>query len=75
MLLIASLYLAKQSRKVRYVMATPTTKSQVKTELLDQMLEDLAGEEFSEFDDDFELSPDLDKFSDIDDFAEIDNFH
>lgn len=56
-------------------MATPTTKSQVKTELLDQMLEDLAGEEFSEFDDDLELSSDLDKFSDADDFADIDSYH
>lgn len=56
-------------------MATTTTKYQDKTEILDQMLEDLAGEELSEFDDDFELSSDLDKFSDLDDFAEIDNFH
>lgn len=71
---MARLSLAKQNRKVRYVMAT-TTKHQDKTEILDQMLEDLAGEELSEFDDDFELSPDLDKFSDLDDFAEIDNFH
>lgn len=74
MLKMARLSLAKQSRKVRYVMAT-TTKYQDKTEILDQMLEDLAGEELSEFDDDFELSSDLDKFSDLDDFAEIDNFH
>lgn len=75
MLKMARLSLAKQSRKVRYVMATTTTKYQDKTEILDQMLEDLAGEELSEFDDDFELSSDLDKFSDLDDFAEIDNFH
>lgn len=52
-----------------------TTKTQVKTKILDQMLEDLAGEEFSEFNDDLVLSSDLDKFSDSDDFADIDNYH
>ncbi|MGJ8620816.1 MAG: hypothetical protein ACSHWN_10825 [Methylophilaceae bacterium] len=45
------------------------------TELLDQRLEDLAGEELSEFNDDFELNADLDKFTDIDIFSEIDSYH
>jgi len=54
---------------------TTTTKSQVKSKILDQMLEDLAGEEFSEFDDNLALSSDLDKFSDADDFSDIDNYH
>jgi hypothetical protein len=44
-------------------------------EILDQMLEDLAGEELSEFNDDFELNSDLDKFHDEDIFAEIDGYH
>jgi hypothetical protein len=56
-------------------MANTTTKTQEKTQLLDQMLEDLAGEEFSEFNDDFGVSADLDKFSDADDFADIDSYH
>ncbi|MDP2193526.1 MAG: hypothetical protein Q8K36_03265 [Alphaproteobacteria bacterium] len=56
-------------------MAVTTTKHHHKTELLDQMLEDLAGEEFSEFDDDLALNSDLDKFSDADDFADIDSYH
>jgi hypothetical protein len=56
-------------------MANTLIKRQHKTEQLDQMLEDLAGEELNEFDDDFGLSPDLDKFSDADDFADIDSYH
>jgi hypothetical protein len=60
-------------RKVRFDMANTTTD--IKTEYLDQMLEDLAGEELSEFNDDFELNADLDKFSDTDVFAEIDSYH
>ncbi len=44
-------------------------------ELLDQRLEDLAGEELSEFNDDFELNADLDKFTDMDLFSEIDSYH
>lgn len=56
-------------------MAETITKNHDNAQLLDQMLEDLAGEEFSEFDDDFELSSDLDIFSDTDDFVEIDNYH
>lgn len=66
---------AKQKRKVWFVMANTLIKRQHKTEQLDQMLEDLAGEELNEFDDDFGLSPDLDKFSDADDFADIDSYH
>jgi hypothetical protein len=56
-------------------MANTLIKRQHKTEQLDQMLEDLAGEELNEFDDDFGLNPDLDKFSDADDFADIDSYH
>ena len=50
-------------------------RNDLNTERLDQSLEDLAGEEFSEFDEDFELGSDLDIFSDADEFAEIDSFH
>ena len=56
-------------------MATTTPKTNDKEQHLDQMLEDLAGEEFSEFDQDFDLGSDLDIFSDADEFAEIDNYH
>jgi len=56
-------------------MAGTTTKSSDKIQRLDQMLEDLAGEELGEFDEDFELSSDLDIFSDTDEFAEIDSYH
>ncbi|MFW5431249.1 MAG: hypothetical protein ACKE5M_04190 [Methylophilaceae bacterium] len=46
-------------------------------EFLDQMLEDLAGEEFDEFDDDLnELDSDLGQFSATEDeFVEIDTYH
>lgn len=56
-------------------MAETSIKSGNKTELLDQMLEDLAGEELSEFDDDFELSSNFEKYSIADEFADIDSFH
>ncbi len=75
MLLITSSLLILQSRKVRFDMAGTTTKSSDKIQRLDQMLEDLAGEELGEFDEDFELSSDLDIFSDTDEFAEIDSYH
>lgn len=52
-----------------------TTQDLDNTQLLDQMLEDLAGEELNEFDDDFGLNADIDIFSDVDDFVEIDNYH
>lgn len=55
-------------------MAETTINNPSETELLDQMLEDLAGEELSEFDD-FEFNSDLDIFSDTDEFAEIDSLH
>lgn len=56
-------------------MAETTINSRSKTELLDQMLEDLAGEELSEFDNELDLNTDLDIYADTDDFAEIDSFH
>ncbi|MEE9332328.1 MAG: hypothetical protein V3U89_08875 [Methylophilaceae bacterium] len=57
-------------------MTEATVKNSDKTELLDQMLEDLAGEEFDEHDYDFVgLDSGLDKFSEIDTFAEIDSYH
>lgn len=52
---------------------TRTTPKEI--ELLDQQLEDLAGEELSDFNDDFELNADLDKFTDMDIFSEIDSYH
>lgn len=52
---------------------TRTTAKEI--ELLDQRLEDLAGEELSEFNDDFELNADLDKFNEMDIFSEIDSYH
>lgn len=55
-------------------MATTSIKDETKTALLDQMLEDLAGDEINEFDlDDFDA--DLDSFSDTDHFLEIDQYH
>lgn len=67
--------LVTQRRKVRFDMAGTTTNSPGKTALLDQMLEDLAGEELSEFENEFDVSNDLDIFADTDEFAEIDSFH
>ena len=61
------------SRKVRFDMAGTT--SNTNTERLDQMFEDLAGEELSEFDNDIDVNADLDIFADTDDFAEIDSYH
>jgi hypothetical protein len=52
-----------------------TRATLTQTDILDQRLEDLAGEELSEFNDDFELNADLDRFTDIDIFSEIDNYH
>ncbi|QVL45447.1 MAG: hypothetical protein KFB94_09510 [Methylophilaceae bacterium] len=46
-----------------------------KTQLLDQLLEDLAGEEMSEFVDHVDLDNEYSKFSEVDEFADIDNFH
>jgi len=56
-------------------MANTTTSQDDKTKLLDQMLEDIAGEEFSEYGNDFELDSELDKFSTTDEFANIDSYH
>lgn len=75
MLITTSMLLVPSSRKGRFDMANITTNSQNKTELLDQMLEDLAGEELSEFDNEFDLNNDLDIFADTDEFAEIDRYH
>ena len=52
---------------------TRTTAKEI--EILNQRLEDLAGDEFSDFNDDLELNADLDKFTDMDIFSEIDNYH
>lgn len=52
---------------------TRTTAQEI--ELLDQRLEDLAGEELSDFNDDLDLNADLDKFTDMDIFSEIDSYH
>ncbi len=51
-----------------------TDKDYTKTALLDQMLEDLAGDELSEFDH-LDLDADLDAFNDTDHFLEIDQYH
>ena len=59
--------------KVTNMAETRTTAKEI--ELLDQRLEDLAGEELSEFNDDFELNADLDKFNEMDIFSEIDSYH
>lgn len=57
-------------------MAETTTKGRSKTELLDQMLEDIAGEELSEFNDDLVgLDAEFEVFSEVDHFAEIDSYH
>ena len=46
-----------------------------KTQVLDQRLEDLAGEELSEYTDDFALDAEYGKFSEADEFADIDLYH
>ena len=46
-----------------------------KTQVLDQLLEDLAGEEMSEFSDHLGLDDAYSKFSEIDEFADIDSDH
>ena len=56
-------------------MVNSTTYSPSKIEVLDQLLEDLAGEEINEFDNDLDLNADLDIYADTDDFADIDSFH
>jgi len=43
--------------------------------LSDQMLDDLAGEEFNDFEVDYDLGSDLDIATDIDDFTMIDSYH
>lgn len=55
-------------------MAQTRTKA-LEIKLLDQRLEDLAGEELSDFNDDLDLNADLDKLTDMDIFAEIDSYH
>lgn len=56
-------------------MAETNINNRIKTEALDQMLEDLAGEELNEFDNSFDINADLDIFADTDEFAEIDSYH
>lgn len=55
-------------------MAATTIKDETKTALLDQMLEDLAGDEINEYDT-YDFDADLDNFSDTDHFLEIDQYH
>ena len=45
------------------------------TQALDQRLEDLAGEELSEYADNFALDAEYSKFSEADEFADIDLYH
>jgi len=55
---------------------TTNSPSEADLELLDQALEDIAGEEISDFDDDlFELETEFDTYSEVDHFAEIDSLH
>jgi len=44
-------------------------------QLLDQQLEDLAGEEIGEFTDDYALDAEYSQFTEIDEFADIDLCH
>jgi hypothetical protein len=46
-----------------------------KTQVLDQLLEDLAGEEISEYTDNFALDAEFGKYSEADEFVEIDSYH
>lgn len=45
------------------------------TQLLEQNLEDLAGEEIGEYSDDFELDAEFSKLSEVDEFVDIDLYH
>lgn len=47
----------------------------VNTQLLEQNLEDLAGEEIGEYVDDFALDAEFNKFSEADEFMDIDLYH
>lgn len=46
-----------------------------KIQVLDQLLEDLAGEEISEFSDHFALDAEYSKYTEADEFVEIDSYH
>ena len=46
-----------------------------KTQILDQLLEDLAGEEISEFNDNDVLDAEFSKYSEADEFVDIDSYH
>jgi hypothetical protein len=65
--------LDEKKGKVTNMAETRTTAKEI--EILNQRLEDLAGDELSDFNDDLELNADLDKFTDMDIFSEIDNYH
>ena len=69
---------SKQNRKVRFDMAE-VIEYENGLKVLDQMLEDLAGEEFDDFDVEWtglDTVTDLDQFSATEDeFAEIDSYH
>jgi hypothetical protein len=46
-----------------------------KTQVLDQLLEDLAGEELNEYTDNFALDAEYSKYSEADEFVDIDSYH
>lgn len=46
-----------------------------KTQVLDQLLEDLAGEEIGEFTDNYALDAEYSKYSEVDEFVDIDSYH
>ena len=46
-----------------------------KIQILDQLLEDLAGEEISEFTDHSALDAEFSKYAEVDEFVDIDSYH
>jgi hypothetical protein len=75
MLIITTNITFLMERKVRLLNMAETRTTGKEIDILNQRLEDLAGEELSDFNDDLELNADLDKFTDVDIFSEIDSYH
>jgi hypothetical protein len=57
------------------IMASTITNKADKSKLVDQMLEDMAGEEFDEFSENDMYATRLSRFVEDEPFADIDGFH
>lgn len=65
----------KSIEERKKIMAAVTTKKTEKIKLVDQMLEDIAGEEFDEFDENDRYATKLSRYVDDESFADIDSYH